>query len=251
MRQPSSSFGATGMLSGLSDHGSASHGFFAPLSMAHARVDSMRRMVGGYWQLLKGRDRGTVAITFLLSLPILMTVIGVLVQYTLLANAKLTVDRAVQAAARSAMTALPTDPVIDTRGGPALVQRAALMTLEALSPVSPEVSADGMTVADALAQVGANPPASYAARYSYAQQATQLAILPIDGTGMNYAASAAPRVRITVQYDFQLTVPLLKDVIGRTATVAGITGRFLTLTSSLDVQLSHGREAPTDGVGDP
>jgi len=192
-----------------------------------------------------------VAITFLLALPILMTVVGVLVQYTLLANAKLTVDRAVQAAARSAMTALPTDPVIGDRGGPAFVQRSALMTLEALSPAAAEVSDDGVTVADALAQVGANPPASYAARYAYAQQATQVTILPIDGSGANYAQDAAPRVHITVQYDFRLTVPLLKDVIGRSDTVAGITGRFMTLTSGLDVQLSHGREAATDGVGEP
>ena len=208
-------------------------------------------IAGRYWRLLKGRDKGTVAITFLLSLPILMTVIGVLVQFTLLANAKLTVDRAVQAAARSAMTALPTDPAIDARGGPALVQRSALMTLEALSPVSQDVSADGVTVADALAQVGANPPVTYAARYSYAQQAAQVTILPIEGTGSSYAQDAAPRVRITVQYDFKLTVPLLKDVIGRTDTVAGVAGRFLTLTSTLDVQLSHGREASTNGVGDP
>jgi hypothetical protein len=149
------------------------------------------------------------------------------------------------------MTALPTDPALDARWGPALVQRSALMTLEALSPAAQEVSTDGVTVAGALAQVGANPPASYAARFSYAQQATQVAILPIDGTGANYAQDAAPRVRITVQYDFQLTVPLLKEVIGRSDTVAGIAGRFMTLTSSLDVQLSHGREAPTNGVGEP
>ncbi len=209
-----------------------------------------------YLQLLKGRDKGTVAITFLLSLPILLTIIGVLVQYALLANARLTLNRAVQSAARSAMTALPTDPVLGEAGGPTLVQRSALMTLESLSPAAADVSDEGLAVADALAQAGANPPASYAARYTYAQGATQVTIQPIDGNGnptgvINYATTAAPRVRITVQYDFRLTVPVLKDVVGRTDTVAGVAGRFMTLTAFLDAQLSHGREAPTDGMGDP
>jgi hypothetical protein len=94
-------------------------------------------------------------------------------------------------------------------------------------------------------------PDRYAQRYTYAQQATQVTIVPLVVNGANYAQSAAPRVRITVAYDFQLTVPLLKDLIGRTDTVAGVTGRFLKLSSTLDVQLSHGREAGTDGFGQP
>jgi Flp pilus assembly protein TadG len=200
---------------------------------------------------LKGRDKGTVAVTFLLSLPILLTVIGVLVQYALLANAQLTLNRAVQAAARSAMTALPTDPGLGERGGPDFVRRSALMTLESLSPAAADVSNEGLAVADALEQVGENPPASYAARYNFAQQATQMDIAPLGGSGTDYPRMAAPRVRLTVQYDFLLTVPVLRDVVGRTDTVAGITGRFMRLTSSLDVQLSHGRQAPTNGAGVP
>jgi len=200
---------------------------------------------------LKGRDKGTVAITFLLSLPILLTVIGVLVQYALLANAQLTLNHAVQSAARSAMTALPTDPNLGERGGPTLVERSALMTLESLSPAAADVSNEGVAVAGALAQAGVNPPASYAARYNYAQQATRMDISPLGGTNTDYPRMAAPRVRITVWYDFHLTVPLLKDVVGRTDTVAGVSGRFLRLTSFLDVQLSPGRQAPTNGVGDP
>jgi Flp pilus assembly protein TadG len=217
----------------------------------------MRASWRKFLRLFKGHDKGTVAVTFLLSLPILLTVIGVLVQYALLANARLTVDRAVQAAARSAMTALPTDPVIGEPGGAAYVERSAFMILESLSPASPQGgSTDGIMVAAALQDVGANPPASYAARFNYAQQATRITIEPINSSNgvvpaMDYPRTAAPRVRITVTYDFQLTVPLLKNLTGRSDTVAGITGRFTRMTSSLDVQLSHGRQAPTNAFGEP
>ncbi len=211
----------------------------------------MKRLFKKYLRLLHGRDKGTVAITFLLSLPILLAILGILVQYALLVNARLTVDRAAQAAARSAMTALPTDPIIGEAGGNGYVERAALMILEALSPASPQVSLDGQAVADALAQVGANPPATYAARYAYAQGATRVTITRIDGSGETYPRTAAPRVRITVQYDFQLTAPFINAAVGRSDTVAGVTGRFLTLTSTLDVQLSHGRQAVTFGSGRP
>ena len=64
------------------------------------------------WLRRKDRtwDRGTVAVTFLLSLPILLFIIAIFVQYALIVNAQLVIDRAVQAAARTAMTALPTNP---------------------------------------------------------------------------------------------------------------------------------------------
>jgi Flp pilus assembly protein TadG len=216
----------------------------------------VRKILRKYAGLLKGRDKGTVAITFLLSLPILMAVIGVLVQFALLANARLTVDRAVASAARSAMTAVPTDQNLGDAGGVNYPVRSALMVLESLSPQSPNMVGDGETIKEALTQVGANPPGSYAARYDYAQQAAVVTIVPIDGngnviSGVNYAATAAGRVRITVTYDFQLTVPAANVMVGRAATVAGVTGRFLTLTSSLDVQLSHGRETPADAEGTP
>jgi len=143
----------------------------------------MKRLLQKYFHLLKGRDKGTVAITFLLSLPVLLTVIGVLVQYALLANARLTLDRAVAAAARSAMTSLPTDAALDNlplSTSSNNVNRSALMILESLSPVSQDITSDATTVADALAQVGVNVPPTYAARYSFAQNASQVSITPLD-----------------------------------------------------------------------
>ncbi len=217
----------------------------------------MKRLWQKVHSLLRGRDKGTVAVTFMLVLPFLMGLVGMLVQYALLLNARLTVDRAAQAAARSAMTSLPTDILINDKGGPGYPNRSALMILESLSPASRNgTSSEAIAVMDALASLGANPPSSYAARYTYAQEGTQITIEPIDAggtviTAFTYAQAPAPRARITVAYNYQLTVPLIKDIIGHSETIGGINGRFITITSIMDVQLSPGREAPTNGIGNP
>jgi hypothetical protein len=208
-------------------------------------------------QFLRGRDKGYLAISFAASLPILLLLIGIIVQYALLINAQLTLDRAVQAGARSAMTALPVDAAIGEAGGPAYVARSIRMTLESLSPAGTDVSGESETVAEALTALGMTLPDRYRQRYTYAEEATQITILPLDGNGremegwVDYSKIAAPRVRMTVQYDFKVTVPLWGTVLGRADTVDGVSGRFLRMSSTLDVQLSHGREAPTNGVGEP
>ena len=107
--------------------------------------ERQKGFVGKYLRLLKGRDKGTVAITFLLSLPILLTVIGVLVQYALLANAQLTLNHAVQSAARSAMTALPTDPNLGERASKAKQVAERIITGMGLD-VDVEVSQSGDAV---------------------------------------------------------------------------------------------------------
>jgi hypothetical protein len=200
--------------------------------------------------------RGYVAVTFMLSLPILLLLIGVIVQYALLIQAQLTVERAVQAGARSAMTALPVDATIGDAGGPNYVARSMLMTLESLSPAGADVSADAQTVADALRALGINLPDRYEQRYTYAEMATQYTIQPLDQNGIpmqmaDFSKAAAPRVRLTVQYDYKVSVPLWGVLLGRADTVDGVSGRFRTLTATLDVQLSHGREAATNSVGVP
>jgi hypothetical protein len=216
----------------------------------------MKRRLRRYVDLLRGRDRGTVAITFLLSFPILLTVVGVLVQYALLANAKLTVDRAAAAAARAAMTSLPTDPAIEGVDGPGNVNKAAWLVLGGLSPAAPGTTAEGVAVAAAMRRLGLAVPDRFANRYAYAQGATVVQIDALEARGaqagvIDYPRAAAPRVRITVSYPFRLTVPLVGPAIGQKTTVAGVTGRFMTLQSSLDVQLSDGREVPTNMYGEP
>ena len=208
-------------------------------------MNRLRAIIKPLQKILKGRDRGSVAIQFILTLPILLTILGVLVQYALLVNAKLTMERALASAARSAMTALPTNQMLGEAGGPDAVRRAALMVLESLSPkAESEVSTEAQTVANALASVGLPPPdGTYAARYTYAQAATEVSI-----SGGNYATSPGERITLTISYDFRLTVPGVNALIGRSDTVAGIEGRFRRFTSSVEVQLSPGREAGTGGA---
>jgi Flp pilus assembly protein TadG len=221
------------------------------------------RWIRRYIHLLRGRDRGTVAITFLLSLPLLMLIIGLLVQLSLLVNARLTLDRAATAAARSAMTSLPADPVIDQVDGMSNVRRAAYIALAPISPVAPAASTDGETVGQALAALsGGNSalPRNFAGRYTYAEAATLVEVDPIDANGVvlpmeDFSRAAAPRIRLTLRYDFRLTVPLINmplvAVFGRSGTVAGITGRFFTISTTREVQLSPGREVPTGITGEP
>ncbi len=204
-----------------------------------------------------GHDRGSSAVTFILAFPILLLILGILVQYVLLINAHLTLDRALAAAARSAMTSLPTDPAGDSIHGPDNVRRTATLALEPLSPAAPNSSPEADTVADSLAQLGVPVPSTFATRYAYAQSATSVEIDPIDangnivGAGINYASAAGGRARITVRYDFRLTVPLFGTMIGRLDTIGGLAGRYQTLSSTIDVQLSDGREVATNGSGEP
>jgi len=201
------------------------------------------------------RERGTVAITFLLALPIFLWIICVMVQYALLVNARMGVDRAVMAAARSAMTSLPTDPEVDYVDGDHNVRRAAWMALEPLSPKATQMAMDAQDVVGALENLGVSVPSSYAARYSYAQEATTVEWTRIDDNDnpipgpewlpLDYAEHTGQRIKLTIKYRFHINVPGIRSMPGFATddNVGGINGKFMTLTSSHIVQLTHGRQA--------
>jgi hypothetical protein len=205
-------------------------------------------------RLLGGRDKGSVAITFLLSLLVFIPAVGVTVQYALLVNARLTMSRAMAAAARSAMVSLPTDSKIDGTDGSTNVDRAAFMVLESVSPRSPDASEDAQDVATALQSAGLTLPPDYAKHYAYAEQATGITIQRIISNGQldapfteeHFERLPGPRVRITMTYNYLLTVPMFNMLLGRGDNVAGVDGRFWTFTISQDVQLSDGRETNSD-----
>ncbi|HVT80849.1 MAG TPA: TadE/TadG family type IV pilus assembly protein, partial [Phycisphaerae bacterium] len=183
--------------------------------------------------------------TFALSLPILLLLIGVIVQWALVANARLAINRAANAAARTAMTVLPTDPQLEP-GGPPMVRRSALIVLAGLSPVSQEgATSDAQEVAQALENCGLTLPDRYDLRYTHADQATTLDIEP-EGTQWGGWTELthlhAPEAVITLTYKFRLTVPGAM-FIGQHETVAGVEGYYLTMTAVRHVQLSDGREA--------
>jgi Flp pilus assembly protein TadG len=238
--------------------------------------------LGRFINLFKGRDKGTVAVTFLLSLPIFFLVVAIIVQYALLANARLTLDRAIASAARAAMTSLPTNPATEDIDGPGNVKKAACLILTPISPVAPNSgSTDSQALADALGQLGISVSPGFANRYAFADIATTITIQridqnnnPIDSpvsinvyhppnsspppsgatsglSGLPLSKAAGARVRITISYPFRLTVPAARDLIGGSGPVAGVPGRFFTLTAVRDVQLSDGREVPINAMGEP
>jgi Flp pilus assembly protein TadG len=214
--------------------------------------------------LLRGHDKGTVAITFMIALPILLTIIAIFVQYALIVNAQLVVDRAVQSAARTAVTALPTNPDVDNVDGPALIRRSALLALSPISPLArDDASPDGTALANAWQTLGASESndSGLARRYTYAAAGATVTWQRLDDSGSpiagddwqptDYAHSRGQRIRITITYPFLLTVPAVNRLIGGNAQIAGVSGRVLTLSATTDVQLSHGREAQTDTNGWP
>jgi Flp pilus assembly protein TadG len=233
----------------------------------------MKKLLRQYVRLLKGRDKGTVAVTFLLSLPLLLFTLCVIAQYALIINARLVLDRATSAAGRSAMVCLPTDPQIDMQSdnvtpveGEGMVSQAAMMVLESISPKAQgEISEEARTITLSLQDAGIAVPDSYADHYTFAQAATTVEWARVDSGGQpigetqwtttQFAQSRGQAIQVTVHYRFYLNVPGVK-LWGRALsgqagpeTVAGVTGYFIPLTSSYIVQLSHGREAQalTDG----
>ncbi len=225
-------------------------------------------------RFLRAHDRGTVALTFIFSLPILLLIISIITQYALIINARIMLNHALSAAARSAMVALPTDPQVDTLDlpndvanptpldGTAVVQQAACMQLVALSPKAKSApSGTAVNLAQALQQVGLTIPNAYAERYTFADAATYVSWQRLDNNGTpilenqwqpaDFAKAPGQRIQLTVKYYFLLTAPGTNLFMGENDTIAGITGKFLPISATYTVQLAHGREATTDSNGYP
>ncbi|MGN6367687.1 MAG: TadE/TadG family type IV pilus assembly protein [Phycisphaerae bacterium] len=230
----------------------------------------MKNRLSRYLQRLHNRDRGTVAVTFLVSLPILLFVLAVIVQYAMIVNARIVLNRAAAGAARSAMTALSTDPRIETVGdgpgapaldGVAFVKMAACERLESISPIAPSPAGVANTDTQTIENYGFSINQSYGQRYDYADQATTIHWQVVDDLGNPIGQPDPPpsvlchcsgqHVQLTVSYQFYLNVPGAKLFIGSAGNVAGVDGRFITLNTTYDLQLSHGRETMTYDDGSP
>jgi hypothetical protein len=230
----------------------------------------MKKIIKKYAELLRGRDRGTVAVTFLLSLPILLFIMSLVVQYALIVNARIVLNRAAAAAARSAMTALATDPSVETTGdgpgappldGVAFVKMAACERLESISPVSPIPAGVPNSDTQTIRSYGLSVDNGFGARYDYADQATTIHWQAVDDAGNPIGDldpppsvlchSAGQGMQLTVSYRFYLNAPGAKLFIGDAGNVGGVNGRFLTLSTTYRFHIVHGREAATTGNGAP
>ena len=189
-------------------------------------------------------DRGSAAVPFILALPIFLWVVAILVQYTLIVNAKLLIDHAAQSAARAAVTSLP-------EGHPENVRAAAYLSLTTLSPVATSpVSPQADAVYQAMQISGIPVADSFPARYAYAMDATQVN-WKAQNPQIDFTTSPGCQTDVTVTYRLCLTVPGAMGLIGSADTVAGIKGRFLNIVSTSRVETSHSRQTASSGGGWP
>jgi len=186
-------------------------------------------------------DSGPVAVSFILCLPIFLTVLGIIVQLALLINAKIMINYAVDRVGRAAVTTLP-EHQYDA------LQRAARLALVPLSPrAKGDATAEALQVWQDFSTCGAAVPTDLAARYTYATAATALSWSPSDPDYQNL--SGRP-VQITLHYKFYLTVPLIMSIVNPDQeTVAGVSGHFFDISSICTIQTAHGRRAASDGNG--
>jgi Flp pilus assembly protein TadG len=199
-------------------------------------LDMLRRLVARIHS-----ERGTVAVSFILVLPLFLMVLSIIIQYALLVNARVMVGQAALATGRSATTMLPTDPQLDGITLPDPINQTAYINLVPLSPpATANVDPDADAIANGFSNAGVNVPSTFAARYTYAAQATQVTYPQVA-----YPQMAGQDIEITVTYRFLLTVPGASAFIGQSDTVAGVTGRFFTITSTVHVQTAHGRQGGT------
>ena len=189
-------------------------------------------------------DRGSAAVPFILALPIFLWIVAIIVQYAIIVNAKLLIDHAAQSAARAAVTSLP-------ENHPENVAAAAYLSLATLSPLStlpPSVQADN--VYRALQTAGIPAADTFPARYTYAMEATRVNWTP-QNPQVDFPTSRGRPLDVTVTYRLCLSVPGARGLIGSADTVAGISGRFLTIASTSRVETSHSRQSAAGGGGWP
>jgi Flp pilus assembly protein TadG len=229
----------------ITDHGT---GILPVHTLRHGQDVSRSRSLGARattaWRRLVAAihdDRGAVAVSFVMTLPIFLVVVGIFVQLALLVNARIMCNYAAEMTARAAITALP-------ENNPDAVSRAARFAFVPLSPQAKDApTQESLDMASALAQCQVNVPASFAARYTYATDATTVSWDP----PIDWQSKAQP-VTVTVRYRYYLTVPLImKFLAPQTDTVGGISGHFITFTSTCTVETSHSRRTASDGNGWP
>ena len=90
---------------------------------------------------------------------------------------------------------------------------------------------------------------TFPARYSYAQEATQVTWTP---NSQDLSQSVGEPLEVTVTYRFQLTVPgIMKMAQASEDTVAGVHGWFWSVSGKCQVQTSHGRKVNASDNGWP
>lgn len=214
------------------------------------KVDAASRRVSPRWKLSDGpaalarrihQEDGAAAVPFVLAITFFIPIVAIAVQWALLLSAYVTVGGAAEAAARSAIVALPEQKTDSIR-------KAALMVLAPLSPVgSGAVDPEGEAIFEAYAATGMSPVTTFAQRYTYAMQGTQ-----VTWDGRDFSHLAGTTAWVQVNYSFQLTVPIAATFLApRTSSVGGINGRFFNITRRVQLFTSPSREAGASDINGP
>lgn len=216
-----------------------------PQDFSHPSTPRIAGLVPRAIASLHRDDGAAAAVSFVIAFPIFLTIVGVLVQISLMVNAKIMVTAAADAAARAAVTSLPDEK-------PENIGRAAWI---ALAPLSPEAASTTASEAsadyDALKTAGVDVPETFPARYTYAKEAAAVSWSP-EAPAADFVHEVGREVEVTVTYKFLLTVPGAKTFASATdGTVAGVEGRFWEVTGKAKAMTSHGRKVRSLGNGWP
>ncbi len=191
-----------------------------------------QRWVHAIGRLLR-EDAGSASVSFILTLPIFLTVLAVIVQSALLVNASLVVNYAAFASARTAITNTDTKQP----------RRAAALVLSGISPKglsSGSTESDARYIQRTLQRSGVSLPSTFTQRYGYALAATTVS--PSDRVPTVLGGRS---ITVKVKYQFQLTVPGAAVILSPArSSVAGVQGRFVTIPAQCILQASPGRMNP-------
>lgn len=170
-------------------------------------------------------------------------IVGIVVQFALIANARIIVQHAAHATARSASTSLPD-------GHPEKVRRAARMALAPISPVAGSgVDPEARDITQAMQDCHIDISSAYAGRYTYAMDATDVSWT---NAGTDFPTSPSQEIEVTLRYRFQLTVPVAGALLAPAQSqIAGTSGRFYEITAKASTLTAPGRKTRADRTGLP
>ncbi|MEM1444468.1 MAG: hypothetical protein AAGF84_00280 [Planctomycetota bacterium] len=196
--------------------------------------------VSRFYRHFRREDSGVVATALVLVLPIYLGAIAVLVQLSLLASAGLVVNHAAFASARALKVHFTTDEIQP-------IHQSATLVLQSISPRSPQVTGRDQRIAQQLASTRTIDPVGdrVSARHAYARVATMVTIdPPASGVRRMFLSVSPPAPRrLTLSYDFMLTVPIAARVLSPDVqTIAGVRGRFFRMRASSDTMTAPGED---------
>jgi len=214
-------------------------------SRQFSRAKALRR--------LHSAQAGTVMVEFAFVFPIILLVMGMIVQLALFANASLVVRYAAFSSARVAIISFTRsftgiEASLDLE--PEKIDQAAHLILATISPVTSGNNRQAGVISTIQArQNGQWGSRSYPQRMRYARLATTVETndtYPPANVGFASVGNvfAPKQVAVTVRYKYFITIPGLYNLPGiSTPAPAGVSGRVITIEQTVTLQSTGARES--------